>query len=344
MSTFWNAWICIQVIVFLGIISWVLYSNFVASHDGSDKHREGETFDGVEEGYAPIPMWWAMAMLFTILFSIGYLAFYPGMGSYKGFLNWTSEEELAQDRAFHAKKTQSILATYQQVAIEDLAQDAEAMKLGRRIYQNNCMACHGRNAKGSLFFPDLSDDDWLYGGTPEAIKTSITEGRRGVMPPWKGVLQAEQVESLAAFLSKEKSREESEVGLASYNTFCIACHGVNMEGNPLLGAPDLSDDIWLYGGDKSQIIESIVKGRAGHMPAQKNLLSENKIHLLTAYVYSLNLEDCWPESPSELEKNDDLSGELTENNENTHSKELNAEPAEPPEVEQDSQKGDDDNE
>jgi cytochrome c oxidase cbb3-type subunit 3 len=283
MSDFWNAWVWVLVIAFLSFISWLLYSNYIDSHSRRDHHRLDETHDGIGERYAPIPVWWAVGMWLTIVFAVAYLVLYPGLGRFPGLLNWTTEKALLDEQKSNTI-LQETLKKYRQVDVEKLAGDPQAVLLGQRIFRNNCAVCHGHKGEGSWAFPNLTDDDWLYGHSADAIKTSITEGRTGAMPAWKETLQATQIEQLAQAISGTPTEE----GDALYASYCAACHGANKEGNPFLGVPNLADDIWLYGGSFDEIKQSILVGRNGEMPAHKEMLSAEKIHLLTSYILSLS--------------------------------------------------------
>ncbi|MBY5991610.1 cytochrome-c oxidase, cbb3-type subunit III [Ferrimonas balearica] len=280
----------------------------------------GHTFDGIEEINNPLPKWWSYMFVLTILFSAIYLALYPGMGNFSGLLNWTSankqvlnlEQSREQASAARADDSASLVQYDREVAyaderfgpifqafaarsIEDLAQDEEARKIGQRLFLQNCAQCHGSDAKGSRGFPNLADGAWLYGGDPETIKATIMNGRRGMMPPKGGLpIEDEEVPGLAEYVlslsGRDHDAELAQAGQASFMKGCFACHGMGGEGNPLLGAPNLTDDAWVYGGSRGYIQESIINGRAGVMPAWKDLLGEDKVHLITAYVYSLNVE------------------------------------------------------
>ncbi len=276
----------------------------------------GHSFDGIEEINNPLPKWWTYMFVVTIVFGLVYLALYPGMGNYPGLLGWTSankqvlsiEESRAQadqarsgdavvqyDREIaHAdERFGPIFEAYAARSIEDLAQDEEARKIGQRLFLQNCAQCHGSDARGSSGFPNLTDGAWLYGGDPATIKLTLMNGRNGFMPP-KGGLPIDDaeipdlVEYVLSLSGRDHDSDAATRGQGSYMKGCFACHGMSGEGNPMLGAPNLSDDAWLYGGSRGVIAESIKNGRSGQMPAWKEILGEDKVHLISSYVYSLN--------------------------------------------------------
>ena len=285
MSNALNAFIWLLVLSFLAFICWLLYSNYKVGNSTIDHHRLDETHDGISESYAPIPAWWAFGMWISILFAVIYLVLYPGLGYYQGLLGWSADKAYAESYAVLGKKLDQTLLQYANVNPEALSQDRQAMLLGRRIFRDNCSVCHGRNGMGTTAFPNLADDDWLYGGSADAIKTTLVQGRKAMMPAWKGSLSQQQIEALSQWLS---NGSQAELAQKTYQQSCAACHGADRQGNIMLGAPNIADDIWLYGGSVSAIRHTLENGRQGVMPAQKDLLSTEKIHLLTAYVMSLS--------------------------------------------------------
>ncbi len=293
MSSFWSIWITVITLGSLVGCWWLLF----AARKGEPSHDDkvsstGHTFDGIEEYDNPLPRWWLYMFVMTIIFAVVYLALYPGLGNYKGYLGWTQESAWEQEQNSAAAKYDPIFDAYAEQTIETLQSNQKALLSGQRIFANNCSLCHGSAATGSRGFPNLIDADWLYGSDPEAIKTSIMHGRNGQMPPWEAVLGAEGVEATAAYILSLSGREadtgKAAAGKTHYSTTCIACHGVDGKGNAAMGAPNLTDNTWLYGGSIEDIKESIRSGRKGQMPAHKELLGEAKVHLVAAYVYSLS--------------------------------------------------------
>ncbi len=292
MSTFWSAWIIVLTIIFLVAVSWLLFANRKTSVNAENEAKTGHVYDGIEEYDNPLPAWWLNLFLLTLIFTIGYLILYPGLGNFKGLLGWTSEGRYEQEIKAAEEKYQHIFKAYAEVNIEALAKDAKAMKIGQRLFANSCATCHGSDARGNVGYPNLTDNDWLYGGQPEQILVSITHGRSAVMPAWASVLGSEGLGGMTNYV---RSLADGEVDKNSdsaktYTNMCAACHGLDGKGNIALGAPNLTDDIWLYGGSEAEIMQSLANGRNGKMPAQETILSKEKIHILAAYVFSLSME------------------------------------------------------
>ena len=248
--------------------------------------------DDLREYHNPMPRWWIVLFYLTIVFALAYLILFPGLGSqYKGTLNWTSvgqhSDEIKQAEAVYGP----LRARFLEQPLPAVAADPRGREMGERIFLNNCAQCHGSDARGSKGFPNLADAEWLYGGEPEAIEASITNGRQGTMPPMATAVGGpEDVTDVAHYvLSLSDSAHDSVRAVRGKAKFvvCGACHGPQGKGNPQLGAPDLTNKIWLYGGSVATITETITKGRQGTMPAWKGVLSDAEIHLVAAYVYSL---------------------------------------------------------
>jgi len=321
MSSFWSIWITVLTLgTLVGcyiLLRWCL-KNFAGVEEGESM---GHEFDGIEELNNPLPKWWSTFFLITIIWGFGYLLFYPGLGNFKGLFGWTSANQdvvnLADSKAQadHAKANGLIVQYDMEVkaadekfgpifdafaarSIEDLASDKEALKVGQRLYLQNCSQCHGSDARGTTGFPNLADKDWLYGGSSADIKHSIMEGRKAQgMIAWETMLGGEQgVKDVAAFVLSLSGREvDASSAAAGKEKFamCAGCHGVNGEGSvamgvAALGAPALNDNVWLYGASPRAVEQSIRYGRAGVMPAWKDILGEQKVHVISAYVYSLS--------------------------------------------------------
>jgi cytochrome c oxidase cbb3-type subunit 3 len=261
-----------------------------AERAGGRTETTGHVWDeDLGEYTNPLPRWWAWLFYITIFFSLGYLVLYPGLGGYKGVLGWT---QLGQLEGENRKADAAYGPLYERLAAQEvtaLAKNPEALAIGQKLFLNHCAQCHASDGGGSPGFPSLADRDWLWGGTPEAIKASIAEGRTGVMPPFGPTLGEQAVGDLQHYVVSLSGNAHDSIrrarGAALYRTACVACHGAEGKGNPALGAPDLTDGIWLHG--YSGIADTIAKGRTSQMPAHKDLLSPAKIHLLTAYVLSL---------------------------------------------------------
>ena len=230
----------------------------------------------------------------TFVYAGVYLLVYPGLGSWPGLFGWTSVKELRGHQQQADARYADTFGTYANTPIEELAQNPDAMKMGLRLFSNNCAVCHGADGGGNYGFPNLTDHDWLYGGTPDKIKETITLGRKGAMPAWGALMGETGVVNVSEYVLQMSGQEhdaaKAELGAKLFNQNCVACHGVDGKGNQALGAPNLTDDIWLYGGEPQDIRATLRNGRNGVMPAQQELLKADRIHLLAAYVYSLSLE------------------------------------------------------
>lgn len=296
VSPFWS-WFIITL-TGLGIIGcFVLIFWLGGDSDTTEKPETmGHVWDGdLEEYNNPLPKWWLNMFYLTLFFSIIYLVLYPGMGTWAGVLGWTSKGQYEREIDAAKNKYDPLFEKFASTPIEELANKPEAVKMGKNLYLTYCTVCHGSDAGGGPGFPALNDTDWLYGGSPEKIKESILKGRVGNgMVAWKDALGGDEaVKNVAEYVQQLSGREGvdaamAEKGKEKYNTICIACHGPEGKGNQMLGAPNLSDNIWLYGGSEAVIIKSIAEGRQGVMPAHEEFLGEAKSHLLATYIYSLS--------------------------------------------------------
>ena len=291
-SEFWS-WFIIAIVV--GGIIWLFYllmgTNKAETEEGVPT---GHVWDeNLEELNNPLPRWWLWMFYITLIFGIVYFVLYPGLGNFQGILGWSQEGQYDQEVADADAEFGPLFAQFEQTPIPELAGNEQAMKAGERLFVNYCAVCHGSDARGATGFPNLRDNDWLYGDEPETIMASIMNGRSGVMPAWETPLGGEEgVNATANYVMSLAGRDAdaalAEAGKAKYDMFCASCHGADGKGNKLLGAPNLTDDVWLYGGSPRAIKESIAKGRNGRMPAQGEFLGKAKSHLLAAYVYSLS--------------------------------------------------------
>jgi cytochrome c oxidase cbb3-type subunit 3 len=295
-NTFWDYYVAILAlasVVGCAVFLKAQSKRRVAVDADGNAETTGHVWDeDLREYHKPMPRWWIILFYLTILFSIAYLVLFPGLGSrFKGTLGWSSvqqhTDEIKQAEAVYGP----LFANYLKQPVEIVAGDARARQMGERIFLNNCAQCHGSDARGSRGFPNLADSEWMYGGDVEAIKTTINNGRQGVMPPMAAALGgADDVANVVHYvLSLSDSAHDSVRAVRGKDKFavCAACHGPQGKGNPQLGAPDLTNRIWLYGGSSATIAETITKGRQGVMPAWKGILSDAEIHLVSAYVYSL---------------------------------------------------------
>lgn len=298
MSTFWSAWIIILTVVCLALVTWVLFANrkVAVSDDETPENRTtGHVYDGIEEYDNPLPRWWFQMFVGSLIFAIGYLIYYPGLGSFKGIGGWTSANELQSDQEKARENNSETFASYLNTPIEELIHDRGAMKMGVRLFANNCSVCHGADGGGFYGFPNLTDADWLYGGDPAKIKETITHGRAGNMPALGAAIGEESTKAVVEYVLLLSGNEHDEQlaakGSKVFVQNCAACHGHYGKGSQAVGAPNLTDDIWLYEGSREAITHAVRNGRANNMPAQKELLREEKIHILAAYVYNLSFEN-----------------------------------------------------
>ncbi|HYM35614.1 MAG TPA: cytochrome-c oxidase, cbb3-type subunit III, partial [Steroidobacteraceae bacterium] len=236
--------------------------------------------------------WWLGLFIITIIFGLAYFVLYPGLGNFPGLKHWTQAGEHAADVADAQKRFEQHLAGLKDSSIEALSTNEKAMNTAHNLFGLYCSTCHGSDARGAKGFPNLTDNDWLWGGSAETIHQTISQGRTGVMPPWGAVLGEQGVNEVASYvlsLSGKKAPEAERVaGQAKFATFCVACHGADGKGNQALGAPNLTDDVWLYGGSQQTIRETIANGRSNQMPAHDELLGPMKTKLMAAYVLSLS--------------------------------------------------------
>ena len=293
-SDFWHWYIAIATVISILACVWLLRWMTSGFQKKDEAETTGHTWDGdLTELNNPLPRWWLGLFYLTLAFGGFYLLLYPGLGAFSGFLNWTSKGQYEAEVARVEAEVGPLFERYQQTAILDLIQDEEALKIGERLYLNYCSTCHGSDARGARGFPNLRDQDWQWGGDPASIKTTLLNGRIAAMPAWGAALGGEAgVNEVTQYLLRLSGRatidELADKGKAKYDIFCVACHGPDGKGNQALGAPNLTDDVWLYGGSISRISESLIKGRNGQMPAFRDFLGEAKVHLLTAYVYALS--------------------------------------------------------
>ncbi len=240
----------------------------------------------------PLPRWWLWLFILTVVFGGVYLALYPGLGGFQGTLAWSARAELAEQSRANARRIERTLAPFAERSVDELVSDSGALGIGRNLFLNNCAACHGSDGGGAPGFPNLADGDWLWGGDADSILTSIASGRMGVMPPWGEVLGARGVEDVLEYVFGLQGRvltaADARAGQTRFAEMCAACHGADGRGNSLMGAPNLTDGIWLHGGAIATVRDSIAKGRSGAMPAHEERLGATRVKLLAAYVLSLS--------------------------------------------------------
>ncbi|MBC7435535.1 MAG: cytochrome-c oxidase, cbb3-type subunit III [Bdellovibrionales bacterium] len=291
--SFWSIYVAVLTLVGIlacGILLWLSSRKKIpARSDNTTGHVWDED---LREMNNPLPRWWVGMFVITIVFSLGYLVAYPGLGSYKGELGWTQTSEYEAEVKAANKALEPMYARFAALTPEQLAADAPAMAIGERVFMNNCAQCHGSDARGSKGFPNLSDGDWLYGGSPARILESVSAGRIGQMPPMAAAVGTpDDVKNLANYvLSLSGSPNDSvraQLGRPKFAA-CAACHGMDGKGNPALGAPNLADDTWLHGWGEAAIVNMINNGKVNQMPAQTGKLTEGQIKVVASYVWGLS--------------------------------------------------------
>ena len=294
LTDFWSIYITTIVIVGIVGLTFLLFSQSktAANKDGEVK-TTGHVWDGdLAEYNNPLPRWWMLLFYITLVFGAVYLVLYPGLGNWKGLRNWTSVGQYKEERAQAEAKYQPLYDKYMKMDVKAVAADPDAQAMGKRLFQTYCVQCHGSDARGAKGFPNLTDNDWLYGGTPEIIKTTLNGGRHGQMPAFGAAFGEEKVKDVSNYAmslsGKKHDADRAARGKETFAAICSACHGADGKGNQAIGAPNLTDNIWLYGGTEKTIIETVTNGRANQMPAWKDFLGDGKVHLLTAYVYGLS--------------------------------------------------------
>jgi cytochrome c oxidase cbb3-type subunit 3 len=292
-TNFWSMYVAglTLVSIFACLVLLVITGKMKASTAGDN--TTGHVWDGdLREMNNPLPRWWSYMFVFTIVFSLIYLVLYPGLGSYAGTLGWSSDKLHKDEVAKGDAETAPIYAKFNGMKPEDVAKDAQAMAIGERLYSNNCATCHASDARGNKGFPNLTDGDWLHGGTPEKIKETLVGGRNGNMPPMAAAVgAADDVKNVAQYvLSLSGSPHDSARAALGKEKFavCAACHGADGKGMLAVGAPNLTDNIWLHGFGEKAIIDMVNNGKVNVMPAQAQKLTEPQIHVLTSYIWGMS--------------------------------------------------------
>ncbi len=288
----WAWYVAIATVLSLLACLWLLVIASRRQVMASD-NTTGHVWDeDLRELNNPLPRWWMWLFVITVVFAAVYLAFYPGLGSYGGTLKWSSVGQYEAEREKARVAMAPVYAKYAGMTAEELARDAQAMGIGQRLFLNNCAQCHGSDARGSKGFPSLADTDWLGPNTLDAVKKTIVEGRVGMMPPMAAAVgSAEDVKNVAHYVLSLSGSAHNDIaaqlGKAKFAT-CAACHGADGKGNTALGAPNLTDKIWLHGWGEQAIIAMITAGKTNAMPAQGRLLTPEQVHVLAGYVLSLS--------------------------------------------------------
>jgi cytochrome c oxidase cbb3-type subunit III len=292
-SDFWHLYVAGLTFVSIVACLILLWISGTTKVKANDDNTTGHVWDGdLREMNNPLPKWWVYLFIITVIFGLVYGAMYPMFGSMKGQLGWSSHGQHAAEVKRNNEAVAPLYAGFMGMEPEKLAGDAAAMAIGERLFMNNCAQCHGSDARGSKSFPNLADNDWNWGGQPAAIKETITNGRMGVMPPMAAAVgTAEDVNNLSHYvLSLSGSPHDSVKATLGASKFasCAACHGADGKGNIAMGAPNLTDNVWLHGWGVDAITKIVNEGKTNAMPAQNVLLTEQQIHVLTAYVWGMS--------------------------------------------------------
>lgn len=279
----------LNTIAAVGLLVWMRKRR---GETAATEDTTGHVWDGdLREYNNPLPRWWLWLFVLTVIFAVAYVVLYPGLGNNRGTLGWTQTRQWEAMQAEQERRAATVLAAYRDRSSAELAHDPQALAIGRNLFANNCAACHGSDGRGARGFPNLTDGDWLWGGTPEAIETTIAQGRMGVMAPWGEILGAKGVDDAAAFVlslsGRKADKGDAIAGRTQFMTYCIACHGPEGKGNQDVGAPNLADNVWLHGGTPERIRETITNGRQNMMPAHADRLGPLRVKLLAAYVQSI---------------------------------------------------------
>lgn len=297
MSNFWTYYVIVIVAINIVATTWLLWVTSKKRGNGDSQNSletTGHVWDGdLTEYNKPLPRWWIILFYLTIVFAIAYLVYYPSAQNMSGIGNWSSKSEHDNDKAKADQKLQALYSRFDGKGIDLIAKDSDALTTGKQVFANNCATCHGSDAGGAIGFPKLSDNTWQWGGEPETILASILHGRQAAMPALAAVLGSEQAVTETAVYVQSLSGMPVDDGLArsgekKFAGICAACHGIEGKGNPVLGAPNLTDNDWVYGKSLEDIKYAINNGRNGQMPAHLPLIGETQVRLAAAYVYSLS--------------------------------------------------------
>lgn len=294
MPAFWHWFVVVGTILFTIWCVWLVYwSSQQGPENLTDDDVVGHKWDGdLEEWNNPAPRWWLYLYLITIVWAVGYMIAYPSLGNFKGLLGWSQQGQYEEEMQAATARYAPIYERFAAMDFAALQQDSAALNLGRSLYASYCTTCHGSDARGAPGYPNLTDDDWLWGNSEAALTMTIRQGRSGVMPVLAPALggdtgidnMVQYVKSLSGMVEASTEAMNAE---PMFLALCSACHNADGTGNPMFGAPDLTDDIWLYGSSDAVVRKTIVAGRNGLMPAHGELLGENRTRILAAYVASL---------------------------------------------------------
>ncbi|CUS48986.1 MAG: cbb3-type cytochrome c oxidase subunit III CcoP [Idiomarinaceae bacterium HL-53] len=316
MSSFWSGWIIVLTLGTLIALMILLRWNMKNFTDVEEGESMGHSFDGIEELNNPLPKWWTILFWACFVWGFLYLAFYPGLGNFQGLLGWKSSNqgvlsleesreatERAREQGLYVRYDRELVRAeeefgpifqqYAQLSIDEIAHNEDALKIGQRLFLQNCSQCHGSDARGSTGFPNLTDGVFAWGGSAENVYTTLMEGRRAQMPAFLEQLGEQGITEVAAYVLSLSGRTvDRDLARAGEQRFavCAACHGQDGQGKIEMGAPNLTDNVWLYGGSQRAVEETLRYGRNGVMPAWDEILGEDKVKILSGYILSLNQE------------------------------------------------------
>ena len=292
-SGFWSWWIAGVALIGIVWCIWLLNSQkkYLKNSKEEEVTDTGHVWDGdLRELNNPIPRWWIVMYLGFCAFGLGYLVLFPGLGGNPGLLNYTTADEIERAQERHNASVRPLYAKFDDMTIQQIASDAEAQQIGQRLFLNNCAQCHGSDAKGSPSFPNLVEGDSQWGRTPEAIEYTIVNGRHGIMPAFAGVVDPTAAADTAQYVRSLSGLAHNQLaaikGQRTFMAQCAACHGADGKGNKMIGAPNLTDGVWLYGSSEQRIVEAILQGRNNQMPPQGGHLTPEQVRMLTAWVWA----------------------------------------------------------
>jgi cytochrome c oxidase cbb3-type subunit III len=289
MTTGWSLFVLILTLANVaGAALLIRWSSSMSTGEGA---TTGHRWDGdIVEGNNPLPRWWLGLFWLTIIWGLVFFILYPSFGE-DSLTGWTQAKQYSEEVAAAEEVYGELFAGFAATPLEELSRDPAALSAGRNLFVNNCAACHGSDGRGARGYPNLTDAEWLWGGTPDQILATIRGGRTGVMPPFGAALDEPTREALADYVlslaGRDVPADRIEAGRAQYNIYCVACHGPTGDGNPLLGAPALANEIWLHGSSRSFILDVITNGRTSMMPPQAPIVGDDRAYVLAAYVLSL---------------------------------------------------------
>jgi cytochrome c oxidase cbb3-type subunit III len=296
MSSGWSIFVVVLTIANILACVWLLRWTAKPKHAGEKiggGSDTGHTWDGdLREYNNPLPKWWLWLFYITVVFGLIYLAVFPGLGNFGGLKGWSQAQQYEQERAAVEARAAALLAPFATMTVPELSTNAQAMATAANLFQNNCAQCHGSDGGGARGFPNLTNDDWQWGGDPDSIVQTIAGGRMAAMTPWGEILGEEGVDAVVAYVLQLSGQPAdaamAAAGATHFQTYCMACHGADAKGMTAVGAPNLTDGVWLYGGDASTLRETVTKGRMGQMPAFGDRLGEQRVRLLAAYVLRMS--------------------------------------------------------